>query len=89
MTIYVNKHSQPFIPFTPDYMSWEDWNGNMIIYFGQVNIPHTDEANWKQTADVLCSTLLFSAYPLPDADRYDNWQDWAMEVTTIVNGKSH
>jgi hypothetical protein len=89
MTIYVNKLNQQFFPFSPEYSTWEDWNGNFIIYYGQLNIPHTSEENWKDTANVIASTLTFTAFPVPMPDTYENWQDWANEVVTIINGKSH
>lgn len=89
MTTYVNKINQQFFPFNPELSSWEDWNGNFIIYYGQINIPHDTEENWKNTASVIASTFTFSAFPIPTPDTYDNWQDWANEVTLIINGKSH
>ena len=69
--------------------SWEDWNGNFIIYYGQLNIPYNPEENWKDTASIIASTFTFSAFPVPTPDDFENWQDWAKEVTLIINGKSH
>jgi hypothetical protein len=89
MTIYVNKNNQQFFPFSPEYSTWEDWNGNFIIYYGQLNIPHNKEENWKHTAEVIASTFTFAAFPIPTPETFDNWQDWANEVTLIINGKSH
>ena len=89
MTVYVNKNNQQFFPFSPESSSWEDWNGNFIIYYGQLNIPSDTEENWKNAASVIASTFTFSAFPIPTPDTYDNWQDWASEVSLIINGKSH
>ena len=89
MTIYVNKNNQQFFPFSPELSSWEDWNGNFIIYYGQLNIPYHPEENWKDTASVIASTFTFSAFPIPTPDTFDSWQDWANEVTLSINGKSH
>jgi hypothetical protein len=27
-------------------------------------------------------------YPVPSPDTYQNWQDWAIEFTEIINGPS-
>jgi len=89
MTFFANKNNQPFLPFLPENSTWEDWNGNFIIYYGQLNIPYNTEENWKNTADIIAETITFSAFPVPYSSEYENWQDWAKEVTLIVNGKSH
>jgi hypothetical protein len=89
MTIYVNKTNEQFFPFSPELSSWEDWNGNFIIYYGQLNVPYNLEENWKDTANVIAGSATFSAFPIPMPDKYDNWQDWANEVTLSINGKSH
>jgi len=89
LTTYVNKHNQQFFPFVPELSSWEDWNGNFIIYYGQLNVPHTSEENWKDAASLIASTFTFSAFPIPDPDTFENWQDWANEVSLSINGKSH
>lgn len=80
---------QPFFIFNPDFMSWEDWNGNLIISYGELNIPFSSEENWKTTASVLTSNTAMSAYPVPHPDNYDSWQQWAKDFTEIVNGKSY
>ena len=55
MTTYVHKNTQQFFPFSPELSSWEDWNGNFIIYYGQLNVPYNIEDNWKNTAEVIQS----------------------------------
>jgi len=89
VTIFVNKNNQQFFPFDSKHSTWEDWNGNFIIYYGQLNIPHTSEENWREAADVIASTVTFSAFPVPSSETFVNWQDWADEVSLIINGKSH
>ena len=80
---------QPFFIFTPEFMSWEDWNGNLAIYFGQLNIPFTDETDWQTTAKVIASNTAMSSFPVPHPDGYDDWQQWAKDFTEIVNGPSY
>lgn len=80
---------QPFFIFNPDFMSWEDWNGNVIISYGELNIPYTDEENWQTTAKVLCSNTALSTYPVAHPDGYDDWRKWARDFTEIINGQSY
>lgn len=82
------KATQPFFPVVPEYMSWEDWNGNVGIYFGREPIMHDSEENWQMVASQISSLPTFSAYPIVPPDAFDTWQDWAKEFTTIINGPS-
>ena len=75
-----------FFPFTPDYMSWEDWNGNLVMFYGEEPIPVLPEADWKAVADNVAQLPTFLNYPVPDPALYTNWQDWAYEFTEIING---
>jgi len=70
-------------------MSWEDWNGNLAIYYGELHIPFTSEDEWQVTARVLAGNTAFAAYPIPHPDGYDDWQRWAKDFTEIVNGQSY
>lgn len=79
---------QDFFPFTPANMSWEDWNGNLIMYFGAQPIPYTSERDWKITAKNVSQLPFFETYPVPDPDLFENWQDWAYQFTLIINGPS-
>jgi hypothetical protein len=79
---------QPFFPFTPNGMSWEDWNGNLIMFYGQEPVAYHPEENWRETARGVSQLTTFEVYPVPDPDVYQNWQDWANEFTLIINGPS-
>ena len=79
---------QIFFPVTPTNMSWEDWNGNVIIYFGAEPIPHTSEKDWKIAAKNITQLPRFSVYPVPDPELFEHWQDWAYQFTLIINGPS-
>jgi hypothetical protein len=70
-------------------MDWESWNGNFIIYYGQENITYHPEIEWQLMAKNVAQSPTFASYPIPDPDDFDNWQDWAFEVTTIINGPSY
>lgn len=79
---------QQFFPCVPDYMSWEDWNGNLIIYYSQEPIPYSEELLWQGTAKNIAELPTFAAYPVPDPDGYADWQSWAKDFTEIINGPS-
>jgi hypothetical protein len=80
---------QIFFPFNPEGMDWQHWNGNLIMYFGTELIPYTtDENDWKMVAKNVSQLPRFTVYPVSDPDLYENWQDWALEFTQIINGPS-
>lgn len=79
---------QEFFPCVPDYMSWEDWNGNLIIYYSQEPVPYSEEESWQMTAKGIAELPTFAAYPVPDPSAYENWQNWAKDFTEIINGPS-
>ena len=83
-----HKIQQSF-PFVPEFMTWDEWNGNFIMWYGQEPVAHSTEENWTESARQITSLSTFSVYPLPDPDTFDNWQDWARQVTQIINGPSH
>ena len=81
---------QEFFPFLPTQMSWDDWNGNLCMYYGREPVPHDpDENNWRAVAKSVADLSTFAAYPVPDADLYDSWQEWALDFTEIINGPSY
>lgn len=80
--------TQPVFPFLPQYTTWEDWNGNLIMYYGQELIPYTTEDQWQSTAKSVSQSPTFSAYPVPDPDQYDHWEDWVNQFVLIINGPS-
>jgi hypothetical protein len=70
-------------------MSWEDWNGNMAIYYGQEHIVFQPEENWRAAAQHMSSLAVMEPYPVPSPDKFENWQDWANEFTLIINGPAY
>ena len=76
------------IPQLPVGVSWEDWNGNMLHYFGEEPLPFVTEENWKQFALTMSSLNTFSAYGFPDPEEAEDWRQWVSYIITIVNGPS-
>lgn len=79
---------QQFFPFAPNSMTWEEWNGNFIIYYGQETLPNVSEIEWRDAADQIATLPTFATYPVPSSGNFETWQEWASEVTTIINGLS-
>lgn len=80
--------TQAFFPCVPDYMSWEDWNGNLAIYYGSELITFAPEDDWKVAASDIAELPTFAVYPVPQPDTYDDWQSWARDFTEAINGPS-
>jgi hypothetical protein len=74
------------IPFSPNYMSFEDWNGNFVQWYGREPLPINTEENWKDTAYQIMALPTFAVYPVPSPDGFETWQDWANVLTESVNG---
>lgn len=79
---------QTFFPVGTTNISWENWNGNLILYFGTEPIPYLPEDEWKITAKNVSQLPRFEVYPVPDPDLFETWQDWAQQFTLILNGPS-
>jgi hypothetical protein len=77
-----------FFPFHPDYSSWEDYNGNLVLYYGQEAIAYNTEDNWQHTAQNIAQTPTFAQFPTPDPMTFNSWQDWAHEFSLIVNSRA-
>jgi hypothetical protein len=69
-------------------MPWEDWNGNLIMFYGEEPIPYNTENEWRNTAQSVAQLTTFQVFPVPDPDTFEKWQDWAEELTMIINGPS-
>ena len=80
---------QQNFPFGSDYMSWEDWNGNLAIYYGEENIIFSPEDSWQTTAESVAAMTAFAPYAVPDPYKFDNWRGWATAFSQTVNGQSY
>ena len=82
------RKTQANFPFLPDYMTWEEWNGNFVIYYGEEPVSISPEEEWQTTAMQIMNLPTFSAYPVAGPDTHLNWQDWAQELALTINGPS-
>ena len=79
---------QEFFPFIPTGSSWENWNGNLVMFYGAQPIPYANEDQWKVVAKNVAQLPFFAAYPVPDPELFEDWGDWALQFTLIINGPS-
>ena len=77
---------ESFFPFSPDYMEWEDWNGNVVMFYGEEPIAILPEEDWRIVAAGIAQLPTFLNYPVPDPQLFETWQSWALEFTQIING---
>jgi len=74
------------IEFLPDYSSWEDWNGNLLHYFGDQQFPFLPEDQWREVAKAVTVNPVFDKYAVPNPEAYEQWQHWANGLIAAVNG---
>lgn len=74
------------IEFLPDYSTWNDWNGNLILYFAEQQFPDLPEAQWKAVANAVTTNPVFDKFAVPSPELFEDWREWARELTTAVNG---
>lgn len=74
------------IEFFPDYSSWNDWNGNLIHYFAEQQFPDLPEEDWKAVANAVTTNPVFDKFAVPSPFLFEDWREWARELTTAVNG---
>lgn len=82
----IRPYQQSFV-YSPD-MDWADWNGLLLVWFGEQPLPyHNNEDDWKDTAVSVSGNAYFQPYGIPDPDDYEDWRPWAEEVTALINGR--
>lgn len=74
------------IPFLAGDSTWENWNGNMLHYFGQEPLPYVGEESWRDFAHAMSALTTFSVYNVPDPEMYTDWRDWVQVTVGLVNG---
>lgn len=80
------SHLKQDLPFLPENSTWEDWNGNVILYFGEEPLPYLPEDEWRNFGKAFISLPTFTSFALPNPDEFINWKDWAQAIVVAVNG---
>jgi len=73
-------------PLVADAMTFEEWNGNFILLYGQEPIGFGTEDEWQDIASHIVSLPTFAAYPIDKPENFETWQDWANQLTLAING---
>lgn len=74
------------IEFIPRFCTWDDWNGQLVHFFGEQAFPVLPETQWQEVAQAVSVNPVFDKYSVPDPRGFDKWQDWAFSLTESVNG---
>ena len=74
------------IEFLPEYCSWDDWNGQLVHYYGEQQFPVLPETQWQEVALAVTVNPVFDKYAVPSPGGFTNWQEWARALVFSVNG---
>jgi hypothetical protein len=74
------------IDFLPAYSTWDDWNGNLMHYFGDQLFPVVSELNWKEVAQAVAANAVFQKYAVQGPEEFPTWQAWANSLVLSING---
>ena len=74
------------IEFLPDFATWEEWNGNLVHFYGEEQFPFLPEAEWATVARAVAVSPTFDKFYVPDPVTFPSWQEWAKALITNVNG---
>lgn len=74
------------IDFLPNYSTWDEWNGQLVHFFGEQQFPVLPEERWQEVANSVTVNPVFDRYGIPDAYGFSSWQEWALCLTFAVNG---
>lgn len=77
------------IQFLPDFSTWEEWNGQILHYFGEQQFPFLPEDKWVDVARAITNNPVFDAYGVPSPDTFSDWRVWARVLTETINGNGN
>lgn len=74
------------LEFLPDYATWDEWNGNLVHYFGEQQFAVLPEIQWIDVARSVVVNPVFDKFSPPLPTAYTDWREWARALTLAVNG---
>jgi hypothetical protein len=74
------------LDFLPAYSTWDEWNGNLLHYFGEQQFPCLPEIRWQEVARAVTVNPVFDKYAVAAPETFQRWQDWAIALTAAING---
>jgi len=66
------------IEFLPNYATWDEWNGQLVHYFGEQTFSVLPEPQCKEGAQSVVDYPVFDKYFIPDLVAFVIWHDWAL-----------
>lgn len=83
----MNVPKQAYLQFIPAHSTWEQWNANFAHYYSEQHVPIVPEDQWQTLAITISGNPTFSRFAVPSPLGFANWEDWANQFTTAVNGR--
>jgi hypothetical protein len=79
------------VPVTPQTSpSLKEFANALQHYFAQEPIPAvSSDEEFLFLAQGLNTLPTFTTYNLPNPEAYDNWKDWATDVSMLMNGPTY
>lgn len=74
------------IEFLPDYSTWDDWNGNLVHFYGEQAFPVLPEEQWREVAQAVTVNAVFDKFGIPSPFDFQDWREWARVLIESVNG---
>lgn len=74
------------LEFLPDFATWDEWNGNLVLYFAEEQFPIVNELFWPEVAHAVTVSPRFDQFGVPNPAYFSDWQSWAKSLTLAVNG---
>jgi len=66
-------------------LTWEYWCARMAELFAANQLGTVEEDDWRIWASGVASIGYFTQSGCPDPRGFDNWRDWAAQLTGSMN----
>jgi hypothetical protein len=66
-------------------MTWDQYNKLMEELFAAQQLGNVPEEKWRDWVDGMNGIGYFVQSGVPDHRSFDNWQDWAAQMTGIMS----
>ena len=71
--------------YDPRGMSWDQWCALTAEQFAAQQLGTVPEDQWRSWVDALSGNGRFTVSGVPDSRGFENWQDWAQQLTGIMS----
>jgi len=73
------------IAYDPRGMSWDQYVKLMAELFAPQQLGYVPEERWTEWVSALNGIGYFVESGIPDPRGFDNWQDWAKQMTGLMS----